>query len=38
MMATSDNFSPRSRPEEFPPRKFVGGIDDDARLATQSLT
>jgi hypothetical protein len=27
-MATSDNFPRRSRPEEFPERKSVAGIDD----------
>jgi hypothetical protein len=37
-MAISDNFSLPSRPEEFPPRKFVGGIVMTPRLATQSLT
>jgi hypothetical protein len=31
-MATSDNFPRRSRPEEFPQRKSVGGIDDAGRL------
>jgi hypothetical protein len=27
-MANSDNFPRRSRPEEFPERKSVAGIDD----------
>ncbi len=27
-MAISDNFTPRSRPEKFPKRKSVAGIDD----------
>src|ERR1041384_7934555 len=31
MMATSDNFPPPSRPEEFPQRKSVAGIDDAGR-------
>jgi hypothetical protein len=28
MMTTSDNFPARLRPEKFPERKFVTGIDD----------
>jgi hypothetical protein len=31
-MATSDNFPPRSRPEEFPERKFVTGIIDAGQI------
>jgi hypothetical protein len=36
VMATSYNFRRRSRPEEFPERKSVAGIDDAGGFATQS--
>jgi hypothetical protein len=36
MMATSDNFPPRLRPEEFPRNKSAAGTDDAGRLATES--
>jgi hypothetical protein len=32
VMAASDNFTRRSRPEEFRQRKSVAGIDDAGRL------
>jgi hypothetical protein len=32
VMATSDNFPRRSRPEEFPERAVVAGIGDAGRI------